>query len=101
MKERYGDLKGHISGRYSHIQRDPSQMGVIRDGFSEEVACQWRPECEIKSAAEGAGWGHPWWFSGWESACQCRGHGFDPWFRRIPHAAGQVGPCVTAIEPVL
>ena len=23
--------------------------------------------------------GLPWWRSGWESACQCRGHGFKPW----------------------
>ena len=23
--------------------------------------------------------GLPWWCSGWESACQCRGHGFKPW----------------------
>ena len=29
--------------------------------------------------------GLPWWLSGKESACQCRGHGFDPWSRRIPH----------------
>ena len=33
-------------------------------------------------------WGLPWWSSGWESTCQCRGHVFDPWFRRIPHAVG-------------
>ena len=35
--------------------------------------------------------GLPWWSSGYESACQCRGHGFDPWSRRIPHAEGQLG----------
>ena len=23
--------------------------------------------------------GLPWWHSVWESACQCRGHGFEPW----------------------
>ena len=23
--------------------------------------------------------GLPWWRSGWESACQCRGHGFEPY----------------------
>ena len=28
--------------------------------------------------------GLPWWLSGKESACQCRGHGFDPWIRKIP-----------------
>ena len=27
-----------------------------------------------------------WWSSSWEYFCQCRGHGFDPWFGKIPHA---------------
>ena len=36
--------------------------------------------------------GLPWWRSGWESACQCRGHGFEPWSGKIPHAAEQLGP---------
>ena len=36
--------------------------------------------------------GLPWWRSGWESACQCRGRGFEPWSRKIPHAAEQLGP---------
>ena len=26
----------------------------------------------------------PWWCSGWESACQCRGHRFGPWSGKIP-----------------
>ena len=34
-----------------------------------------------------------------ESACQCRGHGFDPWSRNIPHAA-VLSPCATTTEPV-
>ena len=33
--------------------------------------------------------GLPWWRSGWESACQCKGHGFEPWSGKIPHAAEQ------------
>ena len=33
-----------------------------------------------------------WWHSRWESACQCRRHGFDPWFRK-PHASEQLSPC--------
>ena len=49
--------------------------------------------------------GLPWWRSGWESACQCRGHGFNPWCGKIPHAAEQLSPCATttelcALEPV-
>ena len=50
--------------------------------------------------------GLPWWRSGWESACQCRGHGFEPWSGKIPHAAEQLGPWATPtesarLEPVL
>ena len=43
--------------------------------------------------------GLPWWLSGWESACQCRGHGFEPWSRKIPHAAERLGPWATTAEP--
>ena len=45
--------------------------------------------------------GLPWWHSGWESACQCRGRGFRPWSGRIPHAAEELGPCTTTTEPTL
>ena len=44
-------------------------------------------------------YGLPWWRSDWESACQCRGHGFEPWSRKIPHAAEQLGPWATTTEP--
>ena len=44
--------------------------------------------------------GLPWWHSGWESACQCRGHGFEPWSGKIPHAAEHLGPWATITEPV-
>ena len=33
-----------------------------------------------------------WWLSGKESACQCRGHRFNCWSGKIPHAAGQLSP---------
>ena len=36
--------------------------------------------------------GLPWWRSGWESACQCRGHGFEPWSGKVPHAVEQLSP---------
>ena len=49
--------------------------------------------CSLKTV------GLPWWRSGWESACQCRGHGFEPWSGRIPHAAEQLGPWTTITEP--
>ena len=40
-----------------------------------------------------------WWRSGWESACQCRGRGFEPWSGKIPHAAEQLGPWAITTEP--
>ena len=43
--------------------------------------------------------GLPWWRSGWESACQCRGHGFVLRSGRIPHAAERLGPWATTTEP--
>ena len=43
--------------------------------------------------------GLPWWCSGWESACQCRGHGFEPWSGKVPRAAGRLGPWATTTEP--
>ena len=46
-------------------------------------------------------WGLPWWHSGQESTCQRRGYRFDPWFRKIPHAAEQLSPWATTTEPAL
>ena len=45
--------------------------------------------------------GLPWGRSGWESACQCRGRGFEPWSRKIPHATEQLSPCITTTGLVL
>ena len=30
--------------------------------------------------------------------CQCRGHQFDPWSRKVPHAIGRLSPWATATE---
>ena len=30
-----------------------------------------------------------------------RGHGFEPWPRKIPNAAEQLSPCTTTTEPAL
>ena len=40
-----------------------------------------------------------WWRSGWESACQCRGHGFEPWSGKIPRATEQLRLCATTADP--
>ena len=34
--------------------------------------------------------GLPWWFSGKESACQCKRYRFNPWSRKIPYAVEQL-----------
>ena len=44
--------------------------------------------------------GLPWWSGDKASACQCRGHGFDPWSGKIPHAMGRLSLCTTTTEPV-
>ena len=45
--------------------------------------------------------GLPWWLSGKESACQCKGYEFDPWSGKIPHATEQLSQYATTTEPVL
>ena len=44
--------------------------------------------------------GFPWSSVGKESTCQCRGHGFNPWSGKIPHALEKLSPCITTTEPV-
>ena len=55
---------------------------------------------EIETVIKKFPTGLSWWRSGWESACQCRGHGFEPWSGKITHAAEQLGPWATIAEPV-
>ena len=43
--------------------------------------------------------GLPWWFSGKESACQCKRHRFDPQFGKILYAA-ELSLCATTTEPM-
>ena len=34
-----------------------------------------------------------------KNPCQCRGHRFDPWSEKIPHATGQLSPYTIPAEP--
>ena len=43
----------------------------------------------------------PWWSSGKDSACEHRGHRFNPWSGKIPHAMEQLSVCATTTEPAL
>ena len=45
--------------------------------------------------------GLPWWFDGYEFACQCRGNRLNPCSGKIPHAWRQLCPCTTSTEPSL
>ena len=42
--------------------------------------------------------GLPWWYSGFESVCQCRGHRFDPGPEKVPHVGEQQTPCTATTE---
>ena len=45
--------------------------------------------------------GLPWWSSAEEFVCQCKGHGFHPWFRKTPLAMDKQSWCATTTEPAL
>ena len=44
-------------------------------------------------------WGFPGGTVGKQSACQFRGHRFNPWSGKIPHPVEQLSPCGTTTEP--
>ena len=73
------------------------KTGVLPSEFNKERNNGVESVC--KGAIINDNVGLPWWRSGWESACQCRGHGFEPWSGKILHAAEQLGPWATATEP--
>ena len=60
-------------------------------GLEEE----YRARCVAYSMTEGE---LPGWSSGYEPACQCNGHGFDPWSRKISHAVEQLSLCAPTVE---
>ena len=94
----------------------PSERGILKGGsalcscqafnwlakahppFGGQSALLSLPICMLISSKNTLT-GLPWWLSGWESACQCRGHGFEPWSGKIPHAAEQLGSWATITEP--
>ena len=65
-----------------------SLQNVHRLHSCQEWTCHWNKHL-----------GLPRWRSGWESACQCGGRGFEPWSGKIPHAAERLGPWATTTEP--
>ena len=73
-------------------------LEVTRSFCVTQVSPKCYHKCPQKTEAEGQ---LPWWCSGWESACQCTGQGFDPWSGKIPHPAGQLSLCTATTEPAL
>ena len=65
---------------------------------NHEDNLEWRKAVDFVTT-EKRDTGLPWWRSGKESACQFRGHGFEPWSGKIPHAAEQLSQCATTTEP--
>ena len=43
-------------------------------------------------------WGFPQVVQRLRITCQCRGHRFSPWSKKIPHAMGQPSPCAPTTE---
>ena len=54
--------------------------------------------CKALEVVKNVVLGLPRWGSG---SCQCRGHEFDPWPGKTPHAVEQLSPCAITTEPVL
>ena len=92
------------SGRERKIPYDLTYMWNLKETKIQKTQTHRRRDqtCDYQRwemGGEGTGWGLPWWRSGWESACQCRGHGFEPLSGKISHAAEQLGPWATITEP--
>ena len=107
--------KKHMKRCSNHLT--PVRMGFIRKSTNNkcwrgcgEKGTLWHRWCKCKLIQplwRTVWWflkrlkiGLPWWHSGWESACWCRGRGFEPWSGRIPHAMEQLGPWAATTEPV-
>ena len=95
-------LRKHILHIEAHgVLLKPISLGhcgktnYVKPCFSILTPVENHPWICLKITSQGL----PWWRSGWESACQCRGHGFEPWSGRIPHAAEKLGPWATTAEP--
>ena len=98
-------ISGHIwvSKYHSPIKaiRAPWRSGWFQ-GLRRKIQDEPGASCgtrRLRTCSKNKKEGLPWWHSGWESACQCRGQGFEPWSGKIPHAAEQLGPWARITEP--
>ena len=75
----------HTGPAPPHLEAPPLGKRTKRGGV---FALRLDQLCCLQNSQQGL----PWWRSGWESACRCRGRGFEPWSGRIPRAAERLGP---------
>ena len=89
----------HISKRIKTHMTVSIDMEKALDNSQHSLMTKTLSKLVIKSLSPSLLSGLPWWFSGKESACQCRRHRFNPWSEKIPHAMEQFSPCATITEP--
>ena len=77
-----------------------SQVSICKAPSSTSFEPVFSASPSLMTLSKRAFQGHSWWSSGWESICQCRGHGFDPWSRKILRDAKQLYPHATTAEPM-
>ena len=107
--EAWGILHGEAGGRRRTQQRGPRSEELETEKADLECGSQKprlggggdQPDQMLLMGQENLGLGLPWWHSSEESACQCRGHGFEPWPGKILHAVEQLSPCATTTEPAI
>ena len=100
MRDYYKRLYVNKMDNHEEMDKFLEKHNLLRLN-QEEIENINRPitSTEIETVIKNLPTGLHLWRSGWESACQCRGHGFEPWSRKIPHAAEQLGPWATITEP--
>ena len=93
MRDYYKRLYVNKMDNHEEMDKFLEKHNLLRLN-QEEIENINRPitSTEIETVIKNLPTGLHLWRSGWESACQCRGHGFEPWSRKIPHAAEQLGP---------
>ena len=97
-KELVSGKAGSLVAFNRKCEKRQDQESGRRGVKSSESLCTYRAYPGISSCIKQMR-GLPWWHSGWESAYQCRGHGFEPWSGKIPHAVEQLGPWAIITEP--
>ena len=102
LLEEKGMTEDEMAGWHHQLDgQEFEEAPGVGDGQGRLVCCSpWgRKESDT---TEWLNWtGLPWWFSGEESICQCKRHGFNPSSGKIPHASEQLSQCPTTIESVL